>query len=147
MHRFIKIRIVRDQENLQERVRGLLETMFAANRGAVSFRPAADFYETAQGLVLRLDLAGVGVRDVSISLAGQELVIQGCRKPPRPEGLQRFIHLEMGFGSFERSFVLPIPVDPHGVEASYADGVLEVKLPRKLPQTRTIPVKSPSETE
>jgi len=43
--------------------------------------------------------------------------------------------------------VLPIAVDPQGVKASYADGVLEVKLPRKLPQTRTIPVKSPSETE
>jgi HSP20 family protein len=147
MHRFIKIRIVRDLENLQERVRGVLDTMFAASRPTVSFRPAADFYETAQGLVLRLDLAGVAVEDVSISLAGQELVIQGCRKPPRPEGLQRFIHLEMGFGSFQRRFVLPIPVDPQGVKASYVDGVLEVKLPRKLPQTRTIPVKSPPETE
>jgi HSP20 family protein len=147
MHRLIKIRIVRDLENLQERVRGFMDTMFAAHQTAVSFRPAADFYETAQGLVLRLDLAGVDVKDVSISLAGQELVIRGCRKPPRPEGLRRFIHLEMGFGSFERSFVLPIAVDPQGGKASYADGVLEVRLPRKLPQTRTIPVKSPSETD
>src|SRR4030042_2764160 len=147
MHRFIKIRIGRDLENLQERRRGFMETMFEANQTAVSFRPAADLYETVQGLVLRLDLAGVAAEDLSISLAGQDLVIRGRRQPPPPEGIRRFIHLEMGFGSFERSFVLPIAVDPQGVKASYADGVLEVKLPRKLPQTRTIPVKSPSETE
>ncbi len=147
MHRLIKIRIVRDLENLQERVRGFVDNMFAGHQAAVSFRPAADFYETAQGLVLRLDLAGVRPEDVSISLAGQELVIKGCRKPPRPEGLQRFIHLEMGFGGFERRFALPIPVDPQGVEASYADGVLEVRLSRKVPQRRTIPVKSLPETE
>jgi len=147
MHRFIKIRIVRDLENLQERVRGFMDNMFEANQTAVSFRPAADLYETARGLVLRLDLAGVAAEDLSISLAGQELVIRGRRQPPPPEGLRRFIHLEMGFGSFERSFVLPIPVDPQGVKASYADGVLEVRLPRKLPQTRTIPVKSPPDTD
>jgi HSP20 family molecular chaperone IbpA len=47
----------------------------------------------------------------------------------------------MAFGIFERRFMLPIAVDPQGVEARYVDGVLEVYLPRKTPQTRTIPVK------
>jgi HSP20 family protein len=47
----------------------------------------------------------------------------------------------MAFGVFERSFTLPISIDPQKVEARYMDGVLEVHLPRKAPQTRTIPVK------
>jgi HSP20 family protein len=147
MHRFIKIRIVRDLDRLQERVRAFLDTRFEANQTAVCFRPAVDFYETAQGLVLRMDLAGVAAEDFAISLAGQELVIRGRRKPPPPAGLRRFIHLEIGFGEFERRFMLPIPVDPQGIEARYADGVLEVQLPRKFPQTRHIPVTSPSETD
>jgi len=141
MHRFIKIRIIRDFEHLEEQVRRSLDTLLEAYKTPASFRPAADFYETTQGLVLRLELAGVAAADVSLSLTGHELVVRGRRRPPPPEGIQRFVHLEMAFGSFERRFTLPIPVDPQRVEARYADGVLEVHLPRKSPQTRKIPVK------
>jgi HSP20 family protein len=147
MHRLIKIRIVRDLEHLQERLCRFMDPSFEANQTAGCFRPAVDFYETAEGLVLRLDLAGVAAEDFSISLAGQELVIRGHRKPPPPQGVRRFFLLEMGFGVFERSFALPIPVDPDRVQARHADGVLEVKLPRKFPPTRNIPVKSPAETD
>ena len=48
----------------------------------------------------------------------------------------------MAFGIFERRFMLPIAVDPQGVEARYMDGILEVHLPRKASETRTIPVKA-----
>ena len=141
MHRLIKIRIIRDFEHLEEQVRRSLDTLLEAYKTPASFRPAADFYETTQGLVLRLELPGVAPADVSLSLAGNELVVRGRRLPPPPEGIRRFVHLEMAFGSFERSFTLPIPVDPQRVEARYVDGVLEVRLSRKTPQTRTIPVK------
>jgi HSP20 family protein len=141
MHRLIKIRIIRDFEHLEERVRRSLDTLFEANKTCASYRPAADFFETALGMVLRMDLAGVRADELSLSLAGQELTIRGRRSPPPPQGLRRFIHLEMGFGSFERSFRLPISIDPEGVSARYADGILEVLLPRKFPQRRHIPLK------
>jgi HSP20 family protein len=141
MHRLIKIRIIRDFEHLEERWRCRPDICFEANRTVVHFRPSADFYETAQGLVLRLDLAGVKPEHLSLSLAGQELVVTGRRQPPPPEGIRRFIHLEMGFGAFERSFILPIAIDPQGVQARFLDGILEISLPRKAPQARQIPVK------
>ena len=147
MHRLIKIRIVRDLDHLQERVCRFLDHRFEANQITACFRPAVDFYETAGGLVLRMDLAGVAAEDVSITLAGQELVIRGCRPGPPSQGIRRFLRLEMGFGEFERSFSLPIPVDPQGIKARCVDGVLEVELPRKFSPTRRIPVKSPSETD
>jgi HSP20 family protein len=138
MHRLIKIRIIRDVERLEEQGRrGLVEPY----QTAASFRPAADFFETGRGLVLRLELAGVVAEDLSLSLSGPELVVRGRRRPLSPKGIRRFILLEMAFGSFERRFTLPIPVDPQGVEAHFKDGILEVHLPRKMPQTRQIPVK------
>jgi len=140
MHRLIKIRIIRDFEHLEERWRCQPDFLFESTRAQVHFRPAADFYETTRGLVLRLELAGVKPETLSISLAGQELVVQGRRQPPPPEDIRRFIHLEMGFGAFERSFILPIPVDPQDVQARYLDGILEITLPRKAPQIRQIPV-------
>jgi HSP20 family protein len=145
MHRLIKIRIIRDFEHLEEQVRRGFDTLLEARKPALSFRPAADLFETAQGLVLRLELAGVAAEDVSLILTGHELVVRGRRRPPSPEGIRRFVHLEMAFGTFERSFTLPISIDSHRVEARYVDGILEVHLPRKAPQTRTIPVKASPE--
>ncbi len=142
MYRLIKIRIIRDFDRLEEQVGRGLDTMREAHKTSASFRPAADFYETTQGLVLRLELAGVSAEDISLSLTAHELVLRGCRRPPRPEGLRRFIHLEMGFGAFERRFTLPISVNPDEVEAAYIDGILEVRLPRKAPQSRQITIKS-----
>jgi HSP20 family protein len=141
MQRLIKIRIIRDLEHLEEQVRRGLDSWLEAHKSPATFRPAADFYETSQGLVLRLELAGVVVEDLSLSLAGHELTVRGRRRPPRSEGIRRFIHLETAFGVFERRFTLPVPVDSQGVEARYVDGILVVNLPRKEPQTRQIPVK------
>ena len=146
MHRLIKIRIIRDFEHLEEQVRRGFDHLLEAHKTSASFRPAADFYETTQGLVLRLELAGVTPGDVSLTLTGHELVVRGRRRPPPPEGIRRFMHQEMAFGLFERRFVLPIAVDAQAVEARYADGILEVSLPRKVPKTRQISVTpSPSE--
>jgi len=141
MHRLIKIRIIRDFEQMEEHWRCQPHVWFESSRPHLHFRPAADFYETAQGLVLRLEVAGIQPESLCLSLAGQELVVEGRRQPPPPEGIRRFIHLEMGFGAFERCFLLPIPVDLQGVRAHYRDGILEVHLPRKAPQIRQIPVK------
>ncbi|MEJ2673177.1 MAG: Hsp20/alpha crystallin family protein, partial [Deltaproteobacteria bacterium] len=44
--------------------------------------------------------------------------------------------------AFERRFRLPIAVDPEAVEADYNDGILEVRLPRKVHPSRQITVKS-----
>lgn len=142
MYRLIKIRVIRDFDCLEEQVRRGLDTLGEAHRTSASFRPAADFYETTQGLVLRLELAGVAAEDISLSLTAHDLVVRGRRRPPPPAGLRRFIRLEMGFGAFERRFTLPISIDPDKVEAAYVDGILEVRLPRKAPQSRQITVKS-----
>lgn len=145
MHRLIKVRIIRDWEHLEEQVRRSLDHMLEAQRSQSWFRPAADFYETPQGLVLRLELAGVAGEDVSLTLAGQELVVRGRRRRHPAPGIRRFWRHEISLGTFERRFKLPMAVDAAGVEAHLADGILEVLLPRKAPQTRHIPVNvSPS---
>jgi HSP20 family protein len=142
MYRLIKIRVIRDFDRLEEQVRRGLDTLLEGHKTSASFRPAADFYETTEGLVLRLELAGVATEDISLSLTAHELVVRGRRRPPPPDGIRRFIHLELGFGTFERRFTLPTPIDPEGVEAAYVDGILEVRLTRKAPQSRQITVKS-----
>ncbi len=137
MHHFIKIRILRDLESLEERARSLRQ-LWPGWATAPSFRPAADLFETAAGLVLRLEVAGISPEDLRVSLEGQELLIQGRRRLSPPPGTARILQHEMVTGVFERRFFLPLPVDPQAVQARCLHGVLEVELPR--PAARRIQV-------
>src|SRR4030067_1592014 len=91
MYRLIKIKIMRDPDRLEERVCRWRENIFEFQEAGVSSRPPVDFFETSQGLVLRMELAGVAKEDLSLTLCGQELVIQGRRRPLHPEGISRFL--------------------------------------------------------
>ena len=141
MHRLIKIRIVRDLEHLEEHMRSWRDRLFPISDVELPFRPAADLYETSEGLVLRLEIPGADREDLGIDLAGQELVIRGQRRPTPPAHTSRVLHYEITYGSFERSFHIPIPVNPEGVTARYEHGILEVRLPRRQPQVRRITVR------
>jgi len=147
MHRFIKIRIIRDLEHLEERMRSWRDRLFPLGPAQMPYRPAVDLYETPEGLVLRLEIPGAAKEELAIDLAGQELIIRGQRRPAVPAHVTRVLSYEITYGSFERSFQIPIPIDPEGVRALYVDGILEVRLPRHRPRARRIPVKEMPETQ
>ena len=89
MHRLIKIRIIRDLEHLEERMRVWRERLFPLGQVELPFRPAADLYETPEGLVIRLEIPGAVLEDVNIDLAGQDLLIRGQRRPFPPANINR----------------------------------------------------------
>ncbi len=134
MMRLIKIRIVRDIDRLEERAHRWRDALFHYGETPSPWRPAADLYETPEGAVLRLEVSGVPPEQLSVALAGQELVIKGRRPPAHPEVVTRFLCHEIGHGAFERSFRLPLPVESEEIKAQCLNGILEVFLPRKRPQ-------------
>ncbi len=140
MHRLIKIRIRRDLEHLEDQARGFRHYWLGTEEEAHVWRPAADFYETATGLVVRLEVAGVAEDSLSVVITGQNLVISGERRPERPAALNRYLHKEIISGAFERRFTLPRAVEVERIEARYFQGILEVILPRRAPESRRIPV-------
>jgi HSP20 family protein len=141
MHRLIKIRILRDLEHLEERMHSWRYRLFPLEEGEFPFRPTADLYETPEGLVLRMEIAGVARQDLGIDLVGQQLIIRGQRRPRPPADATRVLHYEITYGNFERTFHIPMAIDPEGVKARYENGILEVKLPRRRPRARRIPVR------
>jgi HSP20 family protein len=101
------------------------------------WQPAADIHETEAGIVVKLELAGVTVEDVSVSLSGdgRQLTVAGTRAEQREEREERtHCHqLEVYFGPFERSFTLPpdVDVDRDAITATLKEGFLTITLPRK----------------
>jgi HSP20 family protein len=103
----------------------------AGNDGAVRrWIPAMDLVETGDHLVLRADLPGMSEGDVNIEIKDGVLTLSGERKAEHEEKGEGFHRVERSFGSFSRSLSLPDGVDAGKVEANFADGVLEVRVPK-----------------
>ena len=114
----------------------------AAQRAA-SWLPAAEGRIEDGTYVIQLALPGVDPRDVAVSLMDNVLTVKGERKAePDTTGKDYFVR-EVVYGAFQRSFELPEGVDAAQVEAKYANGMLEVKVPAPRATTpRTIEIKA-----
>ena len=133
------------QRFTEDSLRGFLEHPSAMSR---FWQPAADIHETDSGIVIKLELAGVTVEDVSVALSGngRELTVSGVRSETISDREERTgCHLlEIYYGPFERTFPLPPEgdIDRDAITATLKDGFLIITLPRRLEisRMRTIPI-------
>ena len=72
--------------------------------------------------------------------ADNTLTIKGERKREAETKDGKMYRVERSYGSFLRSFTLPVGVDAAKVAATYKNGVLEIRVP-KLADARTKQIK------
>lgn len=125
----------RELSSLQSDVNRLFNTFFdtPAAGDAASMRrwiPAMDVVETQDHFILRADLPGLGEEDVSIELEDTVLTVSGERKVEHEEGEEGYFRVERATGAFSRSLTLPEGVNADSIEASFANGVLEIRVPK-----------------
>jgi HSP20 family protein len=124
----------REVHSLQQefnRLFGFFDSQTGERRApARRFVPAIDLVEADQHYVLRADLPGLSEDDVNVEVDGRVLRVSGERKSEREEQRDGFYRLERASGSFSRTLTLPEGVDAEAIEASVANGVLEVKIPK-----------------
>jgi HSP20 family protein len=101
-----------------------------ASWGTYTWAPPVDIYETDDALILTVDLPGVPREAVTIEIHQNTLMLRGERKPAAEVPADRYHRTERAYGAFQRSFVLPTLVDQEHVQASYHEGVLELRLPK-----------------
>jgi HSP20 family protein len=92
--------------------------------------PPMDLVEAEDHFVLKADLPGLAEGDVNIEVQDGTLTISGERKAEHEQREKGFYRIERSFGSFSRSLTLPDGVDPDRIAASFAHGVLEVRIPK-----------------
>lgn len=96
---------------------------------------AADVWETADELVLELELPGCDASSVDVAVNGDQLTISAQPPDQSPENAQ-WLHVERAHGLLRRSFRLPAEFDPGRCDAKFELGVLTVRVPRR-PGTRS----------
>ena len=99
------------------------------------WRPGIDVYESAQEIIILADVAGMNKEELHIEIDHRVLKISGVRKAIAEERAIRYRLAEIPRGYFERSITLPDMVDAESAVASYADGVLMIRVNR-LPASR-----------
>jgi len=108
-----------------------------------SWHPAAEGRIEDGTYVIQLALPGVDPKDVAVSLMDNVLTVKGERKAGPDTTDQNYFVREVEYGGFERSFALPEGVDGAKVEAKYANGMLEVRVPApRAAMPRMIEVKA-----
>jgi HSP20 family protein len=127
----------RNLSDIQGEVNRLFETF--AGRPATTmtsgrtWMPPVDMTETADDLVLAVELPGIREKEVSVSITGDLLSIKGERRWEQDDKGGKdntVLHTERVYGQFERMIQLPFAVQADKVKATYRDGVLEVRLPK-----------------
>jgi HSP20 family protein len=102
-----------------------------------AFIPPADVVVTEDGVAVFMDVPGLTRDDIEIDLENDTLTIRGERRPPEHltgGGERAWRHVERRFGRFERTLRVPGGMNPDAVEASLADGVLTLRVPRPQSQ-------------
>ncbi|MBI2917006.1 MAG: Hsp20/alpha crystallin family protein [Chloroflexi bacterium] len=135
--------------SINQEMERLLDHLGGSKPPAARFCPsmvelAVDVYETMEEVVVVMELAGLQAEDdVELIVEGASLSIRGQRKDPRMGAPRTYHSMEICYGPFDRSLVLPTTVDADGASVSYRDGLLEITLP-KSPQAkaRRIPIKA-----
>jgi HSP20 family protein len=92
--------------------------------------PPMDLVEAEDHFVLKADLPGLTEGDVNLEVQDGTLTISGERKAEHEQREKGWYRIERSFGSFSRSLTLPDGVDPDRIEASFKDGVLDVRIPK-----------------
>lgn len=124
----------RELNTLQDRMNRLFqESMGGREQGltAPGFTPPVDIYEDEHNISIRVEVPGMDQKDIDVQVENNTLTIRGERTLEKDQKEENFHRIERRYGSFMRSFTLPNTVDTEKVSASYDNGVLDIKLPKR----------------
>ena len=135
---YIKINFGR---NFEDEFQKVVDEVFHLVRPAFKnyeciWRPNMDVYESAEEMIVLADMAGLNKEELHIEVNRSSIKVAGIRKAIQLLQDARYCQAEIPHGYFERNIALPAPVDAQSTLASYADGILIVRM-RKLPANKT----------
>ncbi len=128
---------LREVENLQREMDQLFDLTFPGlwNGGGSPDRghwvPSLDVVDEENQTLILLDLPGMTKKDIKVSVEGKTLTIEGERRRDKRLKDEDHLRSERYYGVFCRRIALPVYADTSKIQATFRDGVLEVRLPKK----------------
>ena len=110
---------------------GMAGAGMAAGTLAPAWAPAVDISERKDAYLVTVELPGVELDDLKITLEDGLLTIQGERHFAHDSSEQHFHRIERRYGAFRRAITLPSHVLADAIEATADNGVLQIMLPKR----------------
>ncbi|MFO0907130.1 MAG: Hsp20/alpha crystallin family protein [Isosphaeraceae bacterium] len=106
-----------------------------------TWTPPIDLVETPDAFILSAEVPGVDPATIDLSVTGNVLTLRGTKPAGENEPLGGL--RERTFGPFHRQVVLNGEVDFDAVQAEARNGVLQIRVPKRIAaRPRTIPVQT-----
>jgi HSP20 family protein len=125
---------LRDLERQVDRLLESLPFPFPVIRFERRF-PPVNLYELDDEFLLTAELPGTSSENLELTMSGGILTLKGKRPAPAGIADERFRRHERVWGAWERSLSVPERVREEKVSAEFADGILQIHLP-KAPETK-----------
>ena len=101
-------------------------------QAAVAGRIKIDVSEKEGAYVVQAEIPGLKKEDIQVSIDGDQVSISAeARAEKEVKETERVLHRECYYGKVARAFRLGTDIDQAAASAKYADGVLELTLPKK----------------
>src|SRR6516162_8444572 len=91
--------------------------------------PNTDVYATDNGLVIKVELAGMRSEHLEIMVEGNRLRISGNRPDGCRSPKAHFLVMEINYGPFESILEVPPGYDLSQAKAAYLNGFLRIDVP------------------
>ena len=132
-----------DFENVQQRMEKMLENIFDEMRptrfaAEKMWKPPVDIYETAEEVIVLVEVAGMNKKDIAVTLDNNILKISGVRPDYSPAAKNKIHQMEIDYGKFERMMKITIPIDTENTSACYKEGFLKITIPKKKQKQKVI---------
>lgn len=90
-----------------------------------------DVSESDTSYTVKAEIPGVKKEDIKVDVEGNQVSIRAELKQESEEKQGKLLRTERYYGEQQRSFTLAHDIDDANVSAKYAEGVLELTLPKK----------------
>ena len=133
----------RDFESVQQRMEKMLDSIFDDMQPtwlspAKVWKPPADIYETAEEVIVMVEVAGMNRNNITVTLENNVLKISGIRPDYSPSTKKRIHQMEIDYGRFERAVKIAIPIDTDNTSAQYKEGFLRITIPKTRSKQKVI---------
>jgi len=118
----------REMNDLRSQMRRLFDEVESPDR---LWTPAVDVVENKDEIVLQAEIPGMSKEEIAIELHGDTLRLSGERKRQQVVDGEQFHRLERRYGTFSRAFQLQTPIDADRISATFENGILTLRLPKK----------------
>ena len=93
--------------------------------------PKVNIKESVDAYILEMAVPGFKKSDFVIDLENETLSVSTEVKTDEVQTKENYTRKEFGYASFKRTFILPDTVEVDKIEATYADGILSLNIPKR----------------